>query len=121
MVCRAATGRDALGTVPISSTQSPPSSHVPPIPPNPAAPPPENIPSPPPAPRPRPSNLRPNPKQPDRYNPAAYAATTSPSLPLEPTSFTVANKSRVLPSCSCLGTGVAQAPGLPYIYILHKK
>ncbi|MFS7953765.1 putative RNA-directed DNA polymerase [Helianthus anomalus] len=42
-------------------------------------------------PRPRPSNLRPNPKQPDRYNPAAYAATTS-SKPVEPTNFTIANK-----------------------------
>ncbi|KAJ0788607.1 putative RNA-directed DNA polymerase [Helianthus annuus] len=81
-------------THPSPPSQSPPQS--PPPSPTPSAN--TNIPSPPPPPpppppRPRPSNLRPNPKQPDRYNPAAYTATTSTSPPIEPTSFTVANKS----------------------------
>ncbi|KAJ9558528.1 hypothetical protein OSB04_013142 [Centaurea solstitialis] len=54
---------------------------------------PNSIPTqPPPAPRPRPPNLRPNPKQTTRYDPAAYTTTTTPTLPVEPTSFTVANK-----------------------------
>ncbi|KAJ0544914.1 putative RNA-directed DNA polymerase [Helianthus annuus] len=42
--------------------------------------------------RSRPANLRQHPKQPDRYNPAAYTATAPSSLPVEPTSFTIANK-----------------------------
>ncbi|KAM0037798.1 putative RNA-directed DNA polymerase [Helianthus debilis subsp. tardiflorus] len=46
-----------------------------------------------PTPSPRPPNLRPHPKPPTRYDPAAYTATTTPTLPIEPTSFTVANKS----------------------------
>ncbi|KAJ0697300.1 putative RNA-directed DNA polymerase [Helianthus annuus] len=41
--------------------------------------------------RSRPANLRPHPKRPDRYNPAAYTATAS-SLPFEPPTFTIANK-----------------------------
>ncbi|KAD2392953.1 hypothetical protein E3N88_39930 [Mikania micrantha] len=53
--------------------------------------PPTNQPIPPP--RARPSNLRPNPKPTTRYDPAAYTATITPTLPIEPTSFTVANKS----------------------------
>ncbi|KAK9062643.1 hypothetical protein SSX86_019831 [Deinandra increscens subsp. villosa] len=52
--------------------------------------------------RPRPSNLRPNPKQTERYNPSAFQTTTTPTDPVsspflpppttEPRSFTVANK-----------------------------
>ncbi|KAK1412849.1 hypothetical protein QVD17_34395 [Tagetes erecta] len=51
-----------------------------------------NIPNPPspPPPRTRPSNLRQNPKQPDRYNPSAYHTHTSSDS--EPASFTIANK-----------------------------
>lgn len=89
-------------TPPPPSPQSPPqdppqsspqSSPSPPIPPPSDASPPDHTQTPPPVSRPRPSNLRPNPKQPDRYNPAAYSATAPSPLPLEPTSFTVANKS----------------------------
>ncbi|MFS7923079.1 putative RNA-directed DNA polymerase [Helianthus anomalus] len=46
----------------------------------------------PPPPRHRPPNLRQNPKPTSRYDPAAYTASTT-TLPTEPTSFTVANKS----------------------------
>ncbi|KAJ0700404.1 putative RNA-directed DNA polymerase [Helianthus annuus] len=42
--------------------------------------------------RSRPSNLRQKPKPPDRYDPAAYIAKLTSSLPIEPTSFTIANK-----------------------------
>ncbi|KAI3667713.1 hypothetical protein L6452_42782 [Arctium lappa] len=87
---------------PLSFPPEPPSTPPPtppsplpqnsPIPPPSSAPPPAPTSNPPPAPQPRPSNLRPNPKQPDRFNPAAYSITTFSSLPLEPTSFTVANK-----------------------------
>ncbi|KAJ0857667.1 putative RNA-directed DNA polymerase [Helianthus annuus] len=47
-----------------------------------------------PAPRPRPTHLRPNPKPTNRYDPTAYMATNLPNLPVEPTSFTVANASK---------------------------
>ncbi|KAD0157053.1 hypothetical protein E3N88_44702 [Mikania micrantha] len=47
-------------------------------------------PPPPPPPRPRPSNLRPNPKQPERYTPSSFH--TSSSSDSEPTSFTIANR-----------------------------
>ncbi|KAI3810393.1 hypothetical protein L1987_20005 [Smallanthus sonchifolius] len=89
---------------PTQPSQPPPASSPTPFSPpsSPQTPPPSpNIPNPPPPPpstqsqqvqRTRPSDLRPNPKQPDRYNPAAYTATTSSSSPIEPTSFTVANK-----------------------------
>ncbi|KAM0001405.1 putative RNA-directed DNA polymerase [Helianthus debilis subsp. tardiflorus] len=43
--------------------------------------------------RPRPANLRQNPKPPNRYTPSSYHTSTGPSPCLEPTSFTVANKS----------------------------
>ncbi|XP_035834338.1 extensin-like [Helianthus annuus] len=49
-------------------------------------------PPPPPPPRTRPANLRQNPPKPNRYNPSAYHTTTE-SNNLEPTTFTVANKS----------------------------
>ncbi|KAJ0850106.1 putative RNA-directed DNA polymerase [Helianthus annuus] len=46
-----------------------------------------------PPPHPRPSNLRQNPKPTTRYDPSAYHTSTHPSEPLEPSSFTVANRS----------------------------
>ncbi|KAJ9566905.1 hypothetical protein OSB04_002871 [Centaurea solstitialis] len=71
---------------PIPTTPSPP-----PHEPHQSSPP-EHTHTPPLVPRPRPSNLHPDPKQPNHYNPAAYSATAPSPLPLEPTSFTVANK-----------------------------
>jgi hypothetical protein len=44
-------------------------------------------------PRPRPPNLRPNPKRTTPYDPSAYTSTVSPTDPIEPKSFSVANKS----------------------------
>ncbi|KAJ9538387.1 LOW QUALITY PROTEIN: hypothetical protein OSB04_031120 [Centaurea solstitialis] len=75
---------------PIQTTRSPP-PQSPPHEPHQSSPP-EHTHTPPPVPGPQPSNLRLNPKQPDRYNPAAYSTTAPSPLPLEPTGFTVANK-----------------------------
>ncbi|KAJ0742843.1 putative RNA-directed DNA polymerase [Helianthus annuus] len=82
-------------TIPSEPTQTTPQPPQPtqPSTSSPSDPPSPNPTIPPPAPRTRPPNLRPNPKQPARYNPAAYTATTHPAIPTTPTSFTVANKS----------------------------
>ncbi|KAJ0467191.1 putative RNA-directed DNA polymerase [Helianthus annuus] len=77
-------------TIPTFDPNPPSPPNPPPSPPNPPPSPPN--PPPPPVQRTRPPNLRPNPKQSNRYNPAAYTVSTSTSLPLEPTSFTIANK-----------------------------
>ncbi|KAD4981730.1 hypothetical protein E3N88_18401 [Mikania micrantha] len=60
-----------------ASTNPSTSSQTPPLPP------------PPPPFRPRPSNLRPNPKQPERYTPSSFHTSSSDS---EPTSFSIANR-----------------------------